>query len=110
MAILEYQTALEKPASDRLDESFVAYYNLGKIYNDLRDYEKALSYYYKALSINPQYPPIYNNIAGIFDRQGKYELARTYLLDALRLRPSSTVTNFNLGLYYLRKGQPDKAL
>jgi tetratricopeptide (TPR) repeat protein len=110
MAILEYQTALEKPPSDRLDESFVTYYNLGKIYNDLKDYEKALSYYHKALSINPQYPPIYNNIAGIFDRQGKYELAHTYLLDALRLRPGSTVTNFNLGLYYLRKGQPDKAI
>ena len=110
MAILEYQTALEKPASDRLDETFVTYYNLGQVYSDLKDYEKALSYYYKALSTNPRYPPIYNNIAGILDRQGKYELSRTYLLDALRLQPSSTLANFNLGLHYLRKKQPDKAI
>jgi tetratricopeptide (TPR) repeat protein len=109
-AILEYQTALEEPANNRLDESFVTYYNLGRIYSDLKDYEKALSHYYKALSINPQFPPIYNNIAGILDRQGKFELARRYLVDSLRLQPSGTIANFNLGLYYLRKGQPNKAI
>jgi tetratricopeptide (TPR) repeat protein len=109
-AILEYQKATEKPVSNRIDESFVTYYNLGKIYGDLKDYEKALSHYYRALSINPRFPPIYNDIAGIFDRKGNYELAFKYLVKAFRLYPDSTVTNYNLGLYYVRKGKPEKAL
>jgi Tfp pilus assembly protein PilF len=109
-AILEYQTALEKPASDRLDENFVTYYNLGKIYGDLRDFEKALSYYYKALSIDSQFPHIYNDIAGVFDRRGNYELAYKYLVKAFNLYPHSNVTNYNLALCYLRKGQPDTAI
>ncbi|HUT70510.1 MAG TPA: tetratricopeptide repeat protein [Desulfatiglandales bacterium] len=109
-AILEYQKAIEKPVTNRIDETFVTYYNLGKIYSDFKDYEKALYYYYKALSMNPQFPHIYNDIAGVFDRKGNYELAYKYLAKAFRLYPDSIVTNYNLGLYYLRKGQPDKAI
>jgi len=109
-AILEYQTALEKPASDRLDENFVTYYNLGKIYGDLRDFEKALSNYYKALSIDSRFPHIYNDIAGVFDRRGNYDLAYKYLIKAFNLYPHSNVTNYNLGLHYLRERQPDKAI
>ncbi|UCG67539.1 MAG: tetratricopeptide repeat protein [Deltaproteobacteria bacterium] len=109
-AILEYQKAIEKPVTNRIDETSVTYYNLAKIYSDFKDYEKALYHYYKALFINPQFPPIYNDIAGVFDRQGKYELAYRYLVEAFRLWPYSTVTNFNLGLYYLRERQPEKAL
>jgi len=109
-AILEYQKAIEKPVTNRIDETSVTYYNLAKIYSDFKDYEKALYHYYKALFINPQFPPIYNDIAGVFDRQGKYELAYRYLVEAFRLRPYSTVTNFNLGLYYLRERQPEKAI
>ena len=109
-AILEYQKAIEKPVTNRIDETFVTYYNLGKIYSDFKDYEKALYYYYKALSMNPQFPHIYNDIAGVFDRKGNYELAYKYLAKAFRLYPDSIVTNYNLGLYYLRERQPEKAI
>jgi len=109
-AILEYQKALEKRVINRKDEIFVTYYNLGEIYGDLKNYKKALDYYYRALRINPAFPALYNNIAGIFDRQGKYELACRYLVEALRLQPNNTVTNLNLGLYYLRERQPEKAI
>ncbi len=109
-AILEYQKAIEKPVTNRIDETFVTYYNLGKIYSNFKDYEKALYYYNRALYINPQFPHIYNDIAGVFDRKGNYELAYKYLAKAFGLYPDSIVTNYNLGLYYLRKGQPDKAI
>jgi tetratricopeptide (TPR) repeat protein len=109
-AIFEYQKALEKEVSSRKDETFVAYYNLGKIYGDLKDYKKALYFYYRAMSINPVFPPIYNDIAGVFDRKGKYDLAYNYLVKAIRLHPDSIETNYNLGLYYLRERQPEKAI
>jgi tetratricopeptide (TPR) repeat protein len=109
-AILEYQQAIEKPVSNRKDEKFVTYYNLGKVYSDLRDFEKALSYYYRALSIDPQFPHVYNDIAGVFDRRGNHELAYKYLIKAFNLYPHGSETNYNLGLYYLRMGQPDNAL
>ena len=109
-AISGYEKALTSPLWNRKNESFWTYYNLGKIYGDLRDYEKALSYYYKALSMNPQFPYIYNDIAGVLDRRRHYELAYKYLIKAFKFDPHSMVTNYNLGLHYLRKRQPDKAI
>ncbi|MBW1716354.1 MAG: tetratricopeptide repeat protein [Deltaproteobacteria bacterium] len=109
-AISEYEKALASPISQRKSEIFVTYYNLGKIYADITEYKRALEYYYRALRINPAFPPLYNNIAGIFDRYGRYELAYRYLVESFRLQPDSLETNFNLGLYYLREKQPDKAI
>ena len=109
-AISEYEKALVSPISQRKTEIFVTYYNLGKIYADIREYKRPLEYYYRALRINPAFPPLYNNIAGIFDRYGRYELAYRYLVESFRLQPDSLETNFNLGLYYLREKQPDKAI
>lgn len=109
-AILEYQKALESPGTNRIDETFVTYYNLGKIYGDLKDYKKALSFYYRAMCMNPYFPPIYNDIASVFDREGKHQLAYDYLLKAIRLNPNSSEVNYNLGFHYLREGQPEKAI
>jgi len=109
-AIFEYQKALEKPVTSRKDETFVTYYNLGKIYGELKDYNKALHLYNRAVAINPDFAPIYNNIAGILDREGKHELAYTYLVKAIKLNPNCTEVNYNLGIHYLKDGQPDMAI
>jgi len=109
-AIFEYQKALEKAVTSRKDETFVTYYNLGKIYGELKDYNKALYFYNKAAVINIDYAPIYNNIASIMDREGKHELAYNYLSKAIKLDPSSAEINYNLGIHYLKDGQPDMAI
>lgn len=109
-AILEYKKALEKPFSTRKNEYFITYYNLGKLFAGLNDYQKALSFYHRASALNPDFAPTYNNIASIMDREGRYELANKYLIKALKLDPDGVETNFNLGMYYLKDRQPDKAI
>jgi tetratricopeptide (TPR) repeat protein len=109
-AILEYEKALEKPETNRKDEAFVTYYNLGKIHGDLKDPKKASAFYKRAIAINPDYAPSYNNLAGIADREENYELAHNYLFKALKLEPGNPAINFNLGFHYLKEGQPEKAI
>jgi tetratricopeptide (TPR) repeat protein len=109
-AILEYEKALTSPVLNRKDESFFTYYNLAQIYADSKNHKKALFLYHRALLLNPHFPPIYNNIATIIDKQGQYELGYRYLAEAFRLQPNDGVTNLNLGLYYLRKKQPEEAI
>ncbi|MFW6147397.1 MAG: tetratricopeptide repeat protein, partial [Thermodesulfobacteriota bacterium] len=81
----------------------------GKIYDELNDRNKALRFYNRALMQNPYFSPTYNNIASLLDKEGKYELAHKYLIKGIRLSPNSNVINYNLGLYYLRKRQPEQA-
>jgi len=109
-AISEYKKALISPVLNRKNEVFITYYNLGKIYNVLKDYEKALYYYNRALYVNPDFPPIYNDIAAVFDGKGDYDIANKYLVKAIRLHRDSIEANFNVGLSYLREGQPEKAI
>jgi tetratricopeptide (TPR) repeat protein len=76
----------------------------------LKDYEKALEFYNKAIEMKPFFQPVYNDLAALFDREGKPKLAEEYLLKAIRLAPNSTEANYNLALTYLRDGESDKAI
>jgi len=109
-AISEYKKALEKPIYSRKNEIFVTYYNLGRIYAHIKDYKKALSFYHKALVLNSDHAPSYNNIASIMERQGKPKLTHNYLIKAIKLDPSSSEINYNLGIHYLKDRQPDMAI
>jgi len=109
-AIQEYQKALESPFINRRDSVFVTYYNLGKIYVHKKDYKTAESFYDKALALNSDFPPLFNDMATLFDREGNPQLAHKYLIKALKLSPHDLFATFNLGIYYLRQGKPAKAI
>ncbi len=110
MAIKEYQKALESTSMNSRIGTFVTYYNLGKLYARKNDYETAKSFYDKAVSINSDFPPLYNDMAALFDRKGEYGLAHKYLAKALELSPQDLLATFNMGFYYLRQQQPEKAI
>jgi tetratricopeptide (TPR) repeat protein len=109
-AISEYKKALSRSVLHRKNETALTYYNLGNIYGDLRDYEKARYFYERAKDIDPDHLPVYVNIAAVLDREGKYALAHDYLVKVIRFRPDSIEANYNLGFHYLREGQPEKAI
>jgi protein O-mannosyl-transferase len=109
-AIIEYKTALQKPVCNRKGESFVTCYNLGMVYGGLKNYEKALLYYNRALALNSYFPPVYNNMASLMEEQGKHELAHKYLVKGIKLNLYSPELFVNLGLYYLKMGEPDRAI
>lgn len=109
-AISEYEKALAIPISNRKDEKSVTYYNLGKIYAKKKDFEKAHFFYERSIELNPDYSPLYNDMAAMYDMEGKGSLAFNYLVKAVKLQPNSIMANYNLGLAYLRKRDPDKAI
>ena len=109
-AISEYKKALESSVIHRKNEALVTFYNLGKIYSGLKDFEKAKSYYQKVIQINPYFLPAFSNLAAIYDKEGMPNLAHKYLTEAMMLNPDGPYANFNMGLYYLRNKEPEKAI
>lgn len=105
-----YQVALKKPPTHRKDESCVTHYNLGKLLTDLKEYDQAEYHLRQALRLKPAFVPAYISLARLFDIQGRYDLAHEYAFKAYRIFPFEPFTNFNIGLHYLREGQPNRAI
>lgn len=77
---------------DPLDEFhslYVAFNNLGIVFNELEEYDKALFYHNKALENltksgeTKDFPSVYNNIGVVFNNQKKYSKANEYFKKAL---------------------------
>ncbi len=83
------------------DPSFSeAYNNLGYSYVKLGDFEKALSFYQKALS-NPLYPTAekaYINIGEAYYRLGKYDASMQSYKEAIRRVPGLSLAYWRLAL------------
>lgn len=79
-----------------------AYNNLGYSYQKLGEFEKAITYYEKALS-NPLYPTAekaYTNMGVSYYRLGRYKLALKAFKDALNRVPSFVPAYMGLALCY----------
>ena len=100
--------------------------DIGLVYDEQGDYDKALEYYFKALAIyekvlgmeHPFTATSYNNIGIVCDHKGDYEKALKYHLKALAIRekvlckehPDIATSHNNIGTLYNKKGDYDKAL
>jgi len=109
-ALSEYKKALENSVIHRKSEMLVTFYNLGKIYSGLKDFQRAKFYYQKAIQINPYFFPAFSNLASVYDKEGMPHLAHKYLTEATMLNSDDPYANFNMGLYYLRHKEPEKAI
>jgi type IV pilus assembly protein PilF len=77
-----------------------AYNNLGYSYEKLGDFEKALSFYRKALS-NPLYPTAekaYINMGDAYYRLGKYDAALDSYKEAIKRAPTLSVSYWKVAL------------
>ncbi|CAF4193395.1 unnamed protein product [Didymodactylos carnosus] len=100
--------------------------NLGTVYGNQGDYEKALKYYEKSLEIKlislpPNHPDIartYNNIGLVYGTQADYEKALKYYEKSLEIslislptnHPSTATRYNNIALVFDSQGDYDKAL
>ena len=100
--------------------------NMAVVYYDQGDYEKALEYHGKALSIRERVlgaehlntATTYNNLANVYYAQGDYEKALEYHGKALAIRervlgsehPDTATTYNNLAIVYDDQGDYEKAL
>ncbi|MBI5875849.1 MAG: tetratricopeptide repeat protein [Deltaproteobacteria bacterium] len=88
-----------------------AYYNLGAAYHDEKEaLEQAIIYYNKALSIEPNYAGIHNDLGDALRDKGMLESAIAEYHTALRLKPDYPKAHNNLGVVYYRQGNFDEAI
>jgi tetratricopeptide (TPR) repeat protein len=109
-AIYHYEQALKSPVVNRKDEAFATLYQLGKVYAEVGDRKKAISWYLKAVRMEPYFSPALVNLAVAYDEEGDREKADRYTLQAMKADPGGGLTNLNLGIYLLRNGMADAAI
>jgi len=108
-ALREFETALDSKALNRRTEKVVAYYQLGRVFNQLGDLQKAKSLYEKALAIDPRLTPALSGLAVVYEAKGNPGKALDYMERALEADSEDPYVNFNLGLHYLKQGAMDRA-
>jgi Tfp pilus assembly protein PilF len=109
-ALFHYLQALRSPVIHRKDEPVGAYYQLGKLYGEMGEYEKAKSAYKQAIFMKPDLAWALVGLASVYDQQGDRTTANEYLTKALKVGPGDPSVNLNVGLYYLRARNPEAAI
>ena len=124
-AINFYGKSIELVSQDSLSQLSTRYNNLGSAYDSKGSYDRAISYYEKALGIDLEiygemHPSVairYNNLGLAYDSKGSYDRAISYYEKALRIdleiygemHPDIAIDYNNLGLAYFKKGAYDRA-
>ena len=80
------------------------------IYDELNEYDKAATYYEKALSLDENNPFCYYGLAIIYDNLGEYDKAVSYYKEAIRLYPEYTEAHFFLADVYDKTGEQGLAI
>lgn len=81
-----------------------AYYYLGSLYFELKDYERAAEVMQRALILNPDFEPAYYDIAGALINANKPDEALKYLNRAReRFQQRRFILEFYTGMAYARK-------
>jgi len=92
------------------DTAFFAYDNLGSFFEHEGKLDQAISYYKKALSINPYYRQARNNLGKAYAEMNLYDQAIFEFKEAIRRSPTFEVAYLNLGHVYLQRGELDQAI
>ena len=87
-----------------------AHNNLGVIFKNLGENEKAINCYEKAIAINPNYVNAHNNLGIIFDKLGQNQKAIDCYEKAITINPNHPNAHNNLGVILKKIGQSQKAI
>ena len=82
------------------DIAFRVHNNLGLCYDDLKEYEKGIFHFEKAMAVNPNHPYGYQNIGGLYQQLKDWDKAIEYGRKAIELN-SYPAAHQSLGLAYL---------
>jgi regulator of sirC expression with transglutaminase-like and TPR domain len=83
--------------------------NLGVIYSERKEYERAAAAYQRAIDLHPCFPAACYNLANDLLAQGQYRKAVRRFSRALRLYPTDVWALNNRGLARARMGSVDRA-
>jgi Flp pilus assembly protein TadD len=87
-----------------------AHMNLGVLYAERGDIEKAESSYRKALRLDPDFSGGYVNLADLYRVQGRDAEGEKLLREGLERLPQSADLHHSLGLLFVRQKRSDEAL
>ena len=107
-----FKKALEK--TDNLYNSnpsnsliFNAY---GVIYAGLKNFEKSINYFLKAIKIEPKYIKAHNNIASVLTYLGRFEEASKFYIQIIKFKPDYSEAYFNLGKLFFKLGKHEASI
>jgi serine/threonine protein kinase/tetratricopeptide (TPR) repeat protein len=103
LAILE-EMAKKYPKEKRV------FYRLGLYYDNLKQYDKAIAAYEKALHLDPQFGPALNMMAYVHGDIGEFEKADEYLKRYAAVLPGDANPFDSIGELYIRIGRLNKAI
>ncbi len=83
--------------------------DLGVMYFQAKNYQKAIEILTKAITIKPNDPNVYNNLGSAYAANRQYDEAEKIWLKALSIEPELYQTLENLLKFYLMKGDLQKA-
>lgn len=91
-------------------EDFDTLYNLGTLYANLRENEKAIQYLERAQKVNPSNGGVYYNLALIADREGDLDQAQARYLEAVGHGVDRYEAHLRLAFLFARQKEKAKAL
>lgn len=91
-------------------EQYLPYYNLGRTYEELQQYDLALENYTKSTEINNAFSSNYLNLGTVYLAKERYEDALTNFFVYQNLEPDSPAGFYHAGLVYLYTEAPDSAI
>lgn len=93
-----------------LQEEAVSYRAQGYDAQRRGDQTGALTFYRKAVALDPSYPAPHNDVGVLLEEQGRLEEAERSYLQALTLNPNYAEAHANLAMLYERMGNKEKAI
>jgi len=104
------QESLWKDTIDKNPSAWMAYNNLGLVYNSQNKFDLAIECYQKTIQLKPDHAEAHNNWATVLLNQEKFEEAKTLFDKAIQLKPDYAAAWNNLGSLYGRQGDYLRAI
>jgi tetratricopeptide (TPR) repeat protein len=106
-AVEEYKLTIELASND--DPRVLAYYNMGNLYADLGEYERAIESYRDGLKLDPTLAKVHNNLGLAYAALKRAAEAASEFNQAVQLRSDYAEAHYNLGVAYLQLGKKQDA-
>lgn len=87
-----------------------AHNNLGLVYKELKDYDRAIEAFKTAIKIDSKYKKPYLNIGSTYIDQGNLDMGLSYYQKALELDPYYSLAYLAIGDFYLRQKDFNQSL
>lgn len=110
LSILSFSSLLfAKDALTGLQKQARIYRAQGLEYQQIENLDRAMSFYQKAIELDPLYAIPYNDLGIIYEAKGNLEQAEEYYLKATKIDPNYLSPCSNLALFYENKRDLPKA-